>query len=144
MKIKFNDLLPNCMLLLKYRLCYNKFVKRLHIEYRFCGVEAPDLAVVGAQVGQQYLHAVALVGGEGAAVVVPEGRAYQRRRRAGDRGDIRRALADGTFKLGIIQPAMVGMKCRGRVKRQHMPARELTLHGLAAPRAATGAAGFGL
>ena len=39
MKIKFNDLLPNWMLLLKYRLCYNKFVDRLHIEYRFWRIE---------------------------------------------------------------------------------------------------------
>ncbi len=74
---------------------------------------------------------MALVGGEGAAVVVPERRTDQYRWCAGDRGDIGRTLGQGAIQFGVVQPAVVGMERGGRVKRQNMTARVLTLHGLA-------------
>src|SRR5690606_4753964 len=62
------------------------------------GIESPDLAVIGAHVGQQNMHTVLLISGKSAFVVIPERRTDQCRRRTADRSDGSTACGQGLLK----------------------------------------------
>ncbi len=91
-------------------------------------VIAPDLAVIGTQVSEQYLKMVALIGAERAFVVVPERRTQQGGRHSGDRGNDRAALGQGLLQFLIAQRTVVGVVRRCGVKAQQVPLFMLTMH----------------
>ncbi|MNY11283.1 hypothetical protein D3C86_1443060 [compost metagenome] len=102
------------------------------------GVETPDLAVIGAQVGEQQMQALLPISREGALVVAPEWRTQQGRRRSGDRGNIGAAVAERLLQCRPVQRAMIAVPGRGGVQAQNVAFSLFALHDFAPQLAAAG------
>ncbi|MNV74784.1 hypothetical protein D3C71_1680350 [compost metagenome] len=85
-----------------------------------------------------------LISGEGALVVVPEWRAQQGWRGAGDRRDVGAAIGQGLLQFLRLQRAMVGVPGRCRVEAQDVTFSVFAPHDIPAQFAATGSRRAGL